>query len=82
MKSMSRSTPKGRLLPKGRKNHKDSRPTPAGKVAVHVATAKRFGNHVASAGKTAKSFQKWLLSADNSGKRKEKCVLTGDNSKN
>ena len=33
--SMSRSTPKGRLLPKGRKNHKeDSQPPPEGSRAA------------------------------------------------
>ena len=49
-------------------HHKDSRPPPAGRLAEWSATAKSFGNHIASAGKTAKSFQKWVVSADNSVK--------------
>ncbi len=39
---------------KSMSNHKDSRPPPAGKVARFVATAKSFGNRIASAGKTEK----------------------------
>ena len=51
MNTKSRSTPKGRLLPKGCKNHKDSHPPPGGSAArkqeghctLSSATAQRQG---------------------------------------